>query len=208
MTWIRNNLLALIAIALAFPSGAYAAAHVAKNSVVSRSIKDGAVKARDLAPGSVGSVTVQDNSLTGADIDETTLRLAKGTETRLITGRLAPGTALSAVLSVNGLTVWVGCLDAQGLFRLQVDQENGVGIHERTDGDSFGYDMPLSGWVLTGGSSDYIGSGTYAYRRALDGASVWVDYSHDNSNQASPPPPLSNNDCVYALNVAYSVPSS
>jgi hypothetical protein len=59
------NVLATVAIFAALGGGAFAATKVAKNTVVSKSIKNGQVKSQD----------VKDNSLTGTDINEGTLDL-------------------------------------------------------------------------------------------------------------------------------------
>ena len=61
-TWI-----ALAALIVALAGTAYAVSKAPKNSVVSRSIKTGAVK----------SIDVQDDGLTGADIAESTLELPR-----------------------------------------------------------------------------------------------------------------------------------
>ncbi|HWJ10422.1 MAG TPA: hypothetical protein VNS46_13675 [Nocardioides sp.] len=53
---------------LASTTGTAYAAVVARNSVVSSSIKDGQVKALDLAAGSVTGSRVRDGALTGADV--------------------------------------------------------------------------------------------------------------------------------------------
>jgi hypothetical protein len=53
-------------------TGAYAAS-LAKDSVTSKQIKDGAVKSVDLGAASVTGAKVKDGSLTGGDVDESTL---------------------------------------------------------------------------------------------------------------------------------------
>jgi hypothetical protein len=55
--------IACVSLFVALSSGAYALSVVPKNSVTSKSIKNGAVRGKD----------VRDNSLTGADVDESTL---------------------------------------------------------------------------------------------------------------------------------------
>jgi hypothetical protein len=101
--YLRKNVLGLVAIFIALNAGAYAATVAPPNSVVSTSIKDGQVKTPDLgaaavtAPklanravasaklkalsvthpklgvNAVGPANVADNSLTGSDINESTL---------------------------------------------------------------------------------------------------------------------------------------
>ncbi|WP_028653119.1 hypothetical protein [Nocardioides halotolerans] len=78
---LRTQLLGLLALlvvltggtALAATSGKTLAKTVAKNTVVSKSIKNGQVRAADLAAGAVGTDQVAVNALTGADIDESKL---------------------------------------------------------------------------------------------------------------------------------------
>lgn len=79
------NSVSTIALVLALMGGgtAMAAAELAKNSVGSEHIRDGAVRAADLAPNSVTSAKVadgairgadlRDDSVTGRDVDEQTL---------------------------------------------------------------------------------------------------------------------------------------
>lgn len=71
---IRGQFLGMLALALVLTGGAaYAAA--AKDSVVSRSIKNGQVKTVDLKDGAVTGAKVADGSVTGDDVDESTLSL-------------------------------------------------------------------------------------------------------------------------------------
>ncbi len=71
---LRTNVYGLIAIFIALGGSAIAANRAAKNSVTSKSIKNAQVKTKDLAPNSVKSSKVIDDSLTGADIQESTLQ--------------------------------------------------------------------------------------------------------------------------------------
>jgi hypothetical protein len=65
---IRNNAYGLVAIFIALTGSAYAVSQAPKNSVTSKSIKNGQVKTKDVA----------DNGLTGVDIDESTLNGIQG----------------------------------------------------------------------------------------------------------------------------------
>ena len=71
--YIRNHHLGLIAVFIALTGTAYSAATAPKNSVTSKSIKNGAVAHKDLAANSVDASNVVDNSLGGAEIDEASL---------------------------------------------------------------------------------------------------------------------------------------
>lgn len=62
--WIRNNVLGLIAIMIALGGTAVAANMAPRNSVTSKSIKNGQVKSKDLADGGVKAADVNVPSLT------------------------------------------------------------------------------------------------------------------------------------------------
>lgn len=66
-------LVTLLAVSLASGGVGYAVAKLPANSVVSSTIKNGAVKTVDLRDGAVTSAKVKDGSLTGADVQEGTL---------------------------------------------------------------------------------------------------------------------------------------
>ncbi len=87
---LRDNALGLIAITIALSAGAYAVDKAPKNSVASSSIRTGAVKGID----------VKDDSLTGEDINESTLALpsdAGGTVRSVTAGSgLSGGTITNA----------------------------------------------------------------------------------------------------------------
>jgi hypothetical protein len=70
------NVVATLALFLVLGGGAYAVVIAPKNSVVSKSIKNGQVKTRDLAANSVNGAKVAADSLTGADVNESSLRLS------------------------------------------------------------------------------------------------------------------------------------
>ncbi len=74
------TVISMIALFVSLAGTAYSAS-VAKNSVKSSSVKDNSLKAKDLKDNrAVGSAEVIDDSLTGADIDESSLALAAGVE--------------------------------------------------------------------------------------------------------------------------------
>jgi len=224
MSWLRRNLLALVAICLALPAGAHAAASVAKNSVVSKSIKDGAVKARDLAPGSVDgtkltdaavstpklaagavdSSKVKDNALTGADIDESTLVLPgpAGDAVDLVSVRMPASTPAAVVSSHNGLDVSAGCESVDGAISLSISQQDGTGVHDpEGNPDAVEVQGVVPTFSLAGGLQNGRNSGRYYYVRAADGAGVLLQYAYDNDNFNAGS--LSNTDCVYSLTITY-----
>jgi len=67
------NVVSVIALFVALGGGAYAVTVAKKNSVVSKSIKNGQVRKADIAKNSVNGAKVADNSLTGAEINESAL---------------------------------------------------------------------------------------------------------------------------------------
>ena len=69
--YLRQNVLGLIAIFIAL--GGTAGALTGKNTVDSGDIKNGQVKLKDLKPNAVNGAIVADDSLTGDDVDESTL---------------------------------------------------------------------------------------------------------------------------------------
>jgi hypothetical protein len=68
---------ACIALIVALSGTGYAAIRLPANSVRSKQIKNGQVKKGDLGKNSVDSSKVRDNSLTGADVNESSLTLGK-----------------------------------------------------------------------------------------------------------------------------------
>jgi hypothetical protein len=67
------NVISTLCLFLLLGGGAYAITRAPKNSVVSKSIKNGQVKTKDLAKNAVSGAKVADNSLSGADINESSL---------------------------------------------------------------------------------------------------------------------------------------
>lgn len=99
---VRAQWLGLLAIVLVLSGGAAYAA-VAKNSVVSKSIKNGQVKTVDLKNDGVNGTKVADDSLTGDDIDESTLSVSVADASTL--GGLSPSAfARSAVYKTEAAT--------------------------------------------------------------------------------------------------------
>jgi hypothetical protein len=70
---VRTQFLGLLALLIVLTGGTALAATAAKNSVTSKSIKNGQVKTVDLALDAVGTDQVPANALTGSDIDESKL---------------------------------------------------------------------------------------------------------------------------------------
>src|SRR5436190_3824374 len=70
---VRHNVWGMVAVFIALTGTA--AALPGRNSVDSGDIKNANVRAADLAPNSVDSTKVLDDSLTGADVNESSLNL-------------------------------------------------------------------------------------------------------------------------------------
>ena len=65
--------MATIAVFLALGGGTYAAAHLGKNSVGTKQIRNGAVREQKIANGAVSGSKLAPDSVTGANINESTL---------------------------------------------------------------------------------------------------------------------------------------
>jgi hypothetical protein len=99
---LRRNVYGLVAIFIAL-GGSAVAANVAKNSVTSKSIRNGEVKQKDIAVGAVDASKVQANSLTGEQIDEASLRMPAHAPSGAAGGDLA-GTYPKPQIAANALT--------------------------------------------------------------------------------------------------------
>jgi hypothetical protein len=99
---VRGQWLGLLALVLVLSGGAAYAA-VAKDSVVSKSIKNGQVKTVDLKDGAVTGAKVLDDTLTGDDIDESTLNVTVADASKL-GGLSASSYARSAVYKTEAAT--------------------------------------------------------------------------------------------------------
>lgn len=67
------NVMATIAIFLTLGGAAYAVSQAPKNSVTSKSVRNGSLVSKDVKNASLKGIDVRDDSLTGADVDEATL---------------------------------------------------------------------------------------------------------------------------------------
>ena len=118
------RVMSLVAVFIALTAGAYAAG-LAKNSVKSKQIKDGAVQSQDLKDGAVsggkvadGSLTgadVTDDSLTGADIAESTLQGVSAADSATVNGFVVKKINFQSAAN-NGVVRSI--LDFPGIFRI------------------------------------------------------------------------------------------
>ena len=118
-----SNVLSLVAVFVALGGGAYAAG-LAKNSVKSKQIKDGAVQGKDIKDGAVNGGKVSDGSLSGPDFSDDSLTGADIAESTL-QGMQVPTTARVGGLSVKKIDFQVGTtntvtnvLEFPGVFRI------------------------------------------------------------------------------------------
>ena|SRR2546421_8376022 len=74
---VRRNIYGVVAIFFALSAGAYAVTTAPENSVVTKSIKNGAVTTKKLKNGAVNGAKVADRSLTRADINQASLNAVR-----------------------------------------------------------------------------------------------------------------------------------
>jgi hypothetical protein len=119
------NVAATVALILAIGGGTvYAAIHLSKNSVKSKSIAPGAVKTSDLGKNAVTSPKIKDGGVTGADIAPGLIRSVSADVTGTATGGPQAGfnTNGTAPLPLTGTTTFtpqpngVAAIAAEGQF--------------------------------------------------------------------------------------------
>lgn len=189
-------LVALLALFVALGAGAYAASKAPKNSVTSKSIKNGQVSSKDLkdgsvsgtdvADGSLNGADVADDSLTGADIANDSLTGSEINEASLdvpgevlpISARLTAGTRAELV-NVNGLELTFECGAAGGVI---VWRRQDLGFFG-TEGRSFGNLPNVRSEEATGETLELVTPTSsvideeVTYRRSSDGATVTSDFT-------------------------------
>lgn len=102
---VRSNAIAYVALFFALGGGAYAATSLAPaDSVNSAAIINGQVKSPDLASAAVSASKVAANSLTGAQINESTLGTVPRANLANNAGKLggSPASAFTRAVTING----------------------------------------------------------------------------------------------------------
>jgi hypothetical protein len=98
------NVVSVIALFVGLGGGAYAVSVAEKNSVVSKSIKNGQVKMADLASNAVKGAKVADGSLTGADIAAGAIDSSKVADNSLTGDNILESNLDNTVLQFRGAT--------------------------------------------------------------------------------------------------------
>ena len=179
------HVVSALALVVALGSGGAYAAGLAKNSVTSKQIKNGAIQAQDVKGGTLTGAQFADGSLTGADVAAATLSKvpsAASVDTVVHVHKTIPVDpgVLVPVYARGPLSVGLACL----LFPPQVAQLYLSTATDNTayDVDSYvsGRDMDLDhaeppaqiGYAANGGSVGYTGVRLVA--RAADGTTLTV----------------------------------
>ena len=81
---VRRNIYGVVAIFFALSAGAYAVTTAPENSVVTKSIKNGAVTTKKLKNGAVNGAKVADRSLTRADINRASLNAVRAANVTVV----------------------------------------------------------------------------------------------------------------------------
>jgi hypothetical protein len=139
------NVMATLAVFLSLAGGAYAVTTAGKNTVVSRSIKNGQVRSVDLRDAGVKGIDVKSNTLGGREVDEASLALSTtATPTGAAGGDLSgsyPNPEIGAN-TVTGAEVVDGSLGGADILESSLgevpnaDQVDGVSASQITRGAS------------------------------------------------------------------------
>jgi hypothetical protein len=177
------NVMATVAVFVALGGGAYAAFHLARNSVASRNIQNGQVKSADVRDEGIAGRDIAEDTLTHNDIAETSLS-ATPSQPMLFKGE--PGDGPSVVLDLPALVVNVDCT-AGGMNVIATTDSNGAVINSAfsTAGDASAHEMRDADFGVgdnfdVTGTSDDDTAGVLVYTRA-NGASVTANFQADRN---------------------------
>jgi hypothetical protein len=127
------NVIATIALFLALGGGAYAAATAAKNSVTSRSIKDGQVKRQDLAARAVTNTRIGPNAVSNSKIGPNAVSSDKIADNAVTTTKLADGSVLTSKIGDNAVTqTKLAANSVNGLSNIEDGTVTGADVLENT----------------------------------------------------------------------------
>ena len=180
------HIVSTLALVVALGSGGAFAAGLAKNSVGSKQIKNGAVKMVDLKPGALTGAAVADGSVTGADILESSLSTVPSAATaataatvdglrRVVTPTIAPTTTLPlAVRGPLSLALYCDTGPVSAMLQLSTSTDNGAYASDNATEDDFDVsDGPRAMTFAT----ENVGQNLWPVHftaKAADGASMTV----------------------------------
>jgi hypothetical protein len=156
--------LALVALVAALSNGAYAVASAQKNSVLSKSIKNGHVRTADLAPQAVTTTNLAPNAVTSPHLADGSVTSADIKDGGVTSADIADGTVRGADLSE-------GAVGAGSLAYIQT-----VAVNSVATGDADG--------VNNGGLHGIVGLEAVcpAGSTVIGGGASWVDPSSPNGH--------------------------
>jgi hypothetical protein len=182
------NVVSTLALVLALGGGAvYAASKLPKNSVRSPQIKNRQVKRQDIAGGSINSGKVSNDSLTGKDIQESTLgevplasdaRTVNSITERVIRANQPDPTGANQVVSQSGLVVLLACSGGNATMQVHASVPGDAGsVFNAAAGSVQQFDSLITQSVVTSGAAP----GFVTVRRS-DGTVTRFDYDLERIN--------------------------
>jgi hypothetical protein len=194
------NVMASIAVFIALGGGAYAAVIAPKNSVTSRSIKNGQVKRQDIArgavsntrlgarsvsnskigPNAVNNAKLADGSVTPTKILDAAITTLKLADLSVTTGKLADGSVTTPKLADNAVTSpKLAANSVSGLSQIQDGTVTGADVLENTL--NFGCDV-LTVQSPNQGPYQIVHTGFCAFVLHPSSGRKWSDAANDCSD--------------------------
>jgi hypothetical protein len=133
------NVMASIAVFIALGGGAYAAVIAPKNSVVSRSIKNGQVKRQDLGSGAVTNTRIGRKAVSNSKIGPNAISNSKLRDASVSSSKIADGSVTTSKLGDNSVTTAKLADSAVTSSKLAANSVSG--LTQITDGTVTGADV-------------------------------------------------------------------